>query len=54
VIGWTDFANLFSAVFLIVRTWFKRPTVLRKSTGKVGNLDVKNPIVAPFAQENIN
>jgi len=28
--------------------------ILGKSTGKVGHLDVKNTIVAPSVQKNIN
>jgi len=39
--SWSDFAQMFSKMFVIARKRFLRKKILGKSTGKVGNLDVK-------------
>jgi len=43
--AFTDLTDFFSAIFGIFKAKFTRKKILEKSTGKVGNLDVKNTIV---------
>jgi len=42
----TDLAQIFFKMFVITRRRFLRKKILGKSTGKIGNLDVKNTTVA--------